>query len=36
MLVCYDGSIFNKEQLQNLTEFGAVFRDKSGKLAKYC
>jgi dihydroorotate dehydrogenase electron transfer subunit len=35
MLVCYDGTIFNKEQLQNLSEFGFSYRDKSGRLQKY-
>lgn len=35
MLVCYDGTIFNNEQLQNLSEFGFSYRDKSGRLQKY-
>jgi dihydroorotate dehydrogenase electron transfer subunit len=34
-LVCLDGTIFNTEQLQNLSEFGSFYRDKSGKLEKY-
>jgi dihydroorotate dehydrogenase electron transfer subunit len=35
MLVCYDGTIFNNEQLQNMSEFGFSYRDKSGRLQKY-
>ena len=35
MLVCYDGTIFNNEQLQNFSEFGYSYRDKSGRLQKY-
>jgi dihydroorotate dehydrogenase electron transfer subunit len=35
MLVCYDGTIFNNEQLQNFSEFGFSYRDKSGRLQKY-
>jgi dihydroorotate dehydrogenase electron transfer subunit len=35
MLVCYDGTIFNNEQLQNFSEFGLSYRDKSGRLQKY-
>lgn len=35
MLVCYDGTIFNNEQLKNLSEFGFSYRDKSGRLQKY-
>lgn len=35
MLVCYDGTIFDKEQLQNFSEFGYSYRDKSGRLQKY-
>jgi dihydroorotate dehydrogenase electron transfer subunit len=35
MLVCYDGTIFNNEQLQNMSEFGLSYRDKSGRLQKY-
>jgi dihydroorotate dehydrogenase electron transfer subunit len=34
-LVCYDGTIFNNEQLQNFSEFGFSYRDKSGRLQKY-
>ncbi len=34
-LVCYDGTIFNNEQIQNLSEFGFSYRDKSGILHKY-
>lgn len=35
MLVCYDGTIFNNEQLKNFSEFGFSYRDKSGRLQKY-
>ncbi len=35
MLVCYDGTIFDNEQLQNFSEFGFSYRDKSGRLQKY-
>ena len=35
MLVCYDGTIFNNEQLQKFSEFGFSYRDKSGRLTKY-
>ncbi|HEY0579150.1 MAG TPA: dihydroorotate dehydrogenase electron transfer subunit [Candidatus Nitrosocosmicus sp.] len=35
MLVCYDGTIFNNEQLQSFSEFGFSYRDKSGRLQKY-
>ncbi len=35
MLVCYDGTIFNNEQLQKFSEFGHSYRDKSGRLQKY-
>jgi hypothetical protein len=34
-LVCYDGTIFNNEQLQNLSEFGISYRDKTGRIQKY-
>lgn len=34
-LVCYDGTIFNNEQLQKLSEFGINYRDKSGRLQQY-
>ncbi len=35
MLVCYDGTIFHNEQLQNFSEFGFSYRNKSGRLQKY-
>jgi dihydroorotate dehydrogenase electron transfer subunit len=35
LLVCYDGTIFNNEQLQNLSEFGISYRDKAGRVQKY-
>lgn len=35
LLVCYDGTIFNNEQLQNLSEFGISYRDKTGRIQKY-
>ncbi len=35
MLVCYDGTIFDESQLQNLPEFGFKYRDKSGILREY-
>ncbi len=34
-LVCYDGTIFNSEQLQKLSEFGFNYRDKSGRIQQY-
>ncbi len=34
-LVCYDGTIFNSEQLQKLSEFGFNYRDKSGRTQQY-
>ena len=35
MLVCYDGTIFDENQLHKLTEFGFKYRDKSGILREY-
>ena len=35
MLVCYDGTIFDENQLQKLSEFGFKYRDKSGILCEY-
>jgi dihydroorotate dehydrogenase electron transfer subunit len=35
MLVCYDGTVFDEKQLQNLPEFGFKYRDKSGILREY-
>jgi dihydroorotate dehydrogenase electron transfer subunit len=35
MLVCYDGTIFDTEQLQKMSEFGFSYRDKSGRLQKF-
>jgi dihydroorotate dehydrogenase electron transfer subunit len=35
MLVCYDGTIFDENQLQKLSEFGSKYRDKSGILCEY-
>jgi dihydroorotate dehydrogenase electron transfer subunit len=35
LLVCYDGTIFTNEQLQNLSEFGISYRDKTGRVQKY-
>jgi len=35
MLVCYDGTVFDEKQLQNLSEFGFKYRDKSGILREY-
>jgi len=34
-LVCVDGTIFNLNQIQKLTEFGVSYRNKSGILAKF-
>jgi len=34
-LVCYDGTVFDEKQLQNLSEFGFKYRDKSGILREY-
>jgi dihydroorotate dehydrogenase electron transfer subunit len=35
LLVCYDGTVFDEKQLQNLPEFGFKYRDKSGILREY-
>ncbi len=34
-LVCKDGTVFNENQLSELSEFGKVFRDKSGRPSYY-
>ncbi len=34
-LVCKDGTVFNENQLSDLSEFGKVFRDKSGRPSYY-
>ena len=34
-LVCKDGTVFNESQLSELSEFGKVFRDKSGRPSYY-
>lgn len=34
-LVCVDGTVFNKNQLSNLSEFGHFYRNKSGVLIRY-
>jgi dihydroorotate dehydrogenase electron transfer subunit len=34
-LVCKDGTVFNENQLTELSEFGKVFRDKSGRPSYY-
>jgi dihydroorotate dehydrogenase electron transfer subunit len=34
-LVCMDGTIFNKKEIQKLTEFGVSYRDKSGIRTKF-
>ena len=34
-LVCKDGTVFDENQLSELSEFGKVFRDKSGRPSYY-
>lgn len=34
-LVCKDGTVFNENQLSKMSEFGKVFRDKSGRPSNY-
>jgi len=34
-LVCKDGTVFNENQLSEMSEFGKVFRDKSGRPSYY-
>ncbi len=34
-LVCKDGTVFNDNQLSKMSEFGKVFRDKSGRPSNY-
>ena len=34
-LVCKDGTVFNEKQLSVMTEFGKIYRDKSGRRFEY-
>jgi dihydroorotate dehydrogenase electron transfer subunit len=34
-LVCKDGTVFNEKQLSAMTEFGKMYRDKSGRRFQY-
>jgi len=34
-LVCKDGTVFNENQLSEMSEFGKVFRDKAGRPGYY-
>ena len=34
-LVCKDGTVFNEKQLRAMTEFGKMYRDKSGRRFQY-
>ena len=34
-IVCKDGTIFDQKQLLKMSEFGKVFRDKSGRKSRY-
>ena len=34
-LVCKDGTVFNEKQLYAMTEFGKMYRDKSGRRFQY-
>ena len=34
-LVCKDGTVFNEKQLSAMTEFGKIYRDKSGRRFQY-
>ena len=34
-LVCSDGTVFNENQLASMSEFGKMYRDKSGRKSYY-